>query len=349
MRFALAIGISLLATALYAEDITVATWNIENFGEHFAGHAMDQRYPRDGRSPELDEAIRLISYQNTEEQWEIASVIMDEGFRPDVLMMQEAADESDLRFFNRKWLKGLYTTVMVFPTNTDRGQNLAMFLKKGFRLIKFEANYHLERDPDAAADSNQRLFARGPAFALIESPSGYRFWCGTTHQKSKATGAIPDLPNTLEGQDWEKVKLDEKTQEKKIEATKWRNKEARRTNAIINELKKVGPADVMLVGDMNDDYGLNRFDAEGGGDTIAILLGEGDNALTLLTKPLVEAGKKSFAGYWRTNEAGFIDHIIVTKEMADQTEEVKVFENRFTPVASDHMPVMVRFKADAQK
>lgn len=346
MRFMCAMAAALVATSLCAQEITVATWNIENFREHFEGHALNQKFSRDDRSPELDEAIRLISFQNTEEQWEIASVILE--MKPDVLMMQEAAAEDDLRYFNRKWLEGVYDTVVVFPTNTteDRQQNLAMLLKKGFKLIDTKAEYYLEKDPAGPGERGDRLFARGPAFVLIEAPSGYRFWCGNTHQKSKATGTIPGLPNILAGQNWETVKMDEASEQKKIEATKWRNREAKRTNEIVNELRKAEPNDVVLVGDMNDDYGVNRFDAEGGGDTIAVLMGEGESALTLLTKPLVEAGKFSFAGYWKTNERGFVDHVLVTPEMKGQVVEVKVFENEFTAVASDHLPVMVRFKAE---
>jgi hypothetical protein len=36
----------------------------------------------------------------------------------------------------------------------------------------------------------------------------------------------------------------------------------------------------------------------------------------------------------------------VTKAMKDQIREVKIFEDTFTPVASDHCPVMVVLKAD---
>ena len=102
-----------------------------------------------------------------------------------------------------------------------------------------------------------------------------------------------------------------------------------------------------LLGDMNDEYGMQEFEAEGGGDTIANLLGPANAGFILATKKLHDAKEFSFGGYWNTRYRTLIDHVVVTRGMKDQIQDVKVVKSPpLAPAASDHYPVMVTIKAD---
>jgi hypothetical protein len=51
---------------------------------------------------------------------------------------------------------------------------------------------------------------------------------------------------------------------KQVEDSKWRNREATRTHEIIKEIEKAGPSDVMLLGDMNDELGMDESEKVAG-------------------------------------------------------------------------------------
>lgn len=321
MKRIAALLVLLLGTATAAEDLTVGTYNIENFRQHFLAHRLQQSkpdwLPRD--NPQVKELLDEVRYQNDEDNWEVSQVILDPKFFPDVLVIQEGCAKSDLEFFKQRWLQSKYETAIVFPSNTERDQHLCMLLKPGFTVVEKKDQYHLEKDP-VPNDRGDRLFARGPAFVLLQSPSGYRFWVGTNHQKSKNGDSA--------------------------EVTAWRNREAKRTHEIIKELEKKGPEDVLFLGDMNDELGIQQYELEGGGDVIGNLVGPSEDGLILATKPLAESGQITFSGYWRTDRRSFIDHVIVTSGMKDQLQKVEVVQTEFTRVASDHLPVLVRLQAD---
>jgi hypothetical protein len=309
-----------VASLARGEDITIATYNIENFREHFLAHKLSTSRPNWlADTPEAKELLDAERKHNDEENWEVSQVILDPNFSPDILVVQEGCGQKDLEFFGHRWLNDAYETLIVFPTNTAREQNLCLLTKPGFKIIERKDRYHEE--PDAATNERgARLFARGPAFVLVESPRAYRFWVGTNHQKSKSDNSV--------------------------EVTEWRNREAKRTHQIIKELEKTGPADVVFLGDMNDEQGIQEYEQQGGGDVIANLVGPPEEGIVLATKPLADAGQISYGGCWRTDRRSFIDHILVTAEMKDQIVDVKVFRNSFTQVASDHYPVMIRIRAD---
>ncbi len=299
-----------------AEEIKIATYNIEQWATNFEGHRMQvaTRKANEKVSEQMNEIITTERFQNDEDNWEIAQVILDKSFDPDVLVVQEGCDQSDLSFFNKRWLNNAYETVVQFPSNTGREQHLCILLKPGFKILQRRDKYHEERDT-VGNDRGSRLFARGPVFCLIQSPSGYKFWVGTTHQKSKRDN---DAANT-----------------------QWRNRESKRTHEIMQELEKTGPNDVILLGDMNDELGVQEFEPEGGGDTIANLVGPEQDGFVLATKKLHDAKEFSFGGYWRTDHRTLIDHVIVSRGMKDQIGEVKVVKLPLAQVASDHYPVMV--------
>jgi endonuclease/exonuclease/phosphatase family metal-dependent hydrolase len=314
---ALAIALCFAAPELRAESVRLATYNIENFHGNFEAYRLTQstRNP----TPQQQEEIRNRRDEDDEDNWEIAETILDKNFQPDILVIQECCGQKDLEYFNDRWLQKAYSSVIVFPTNTDRDQHLGMLLKPGFTVVQRRDQYH--KEPDTAPNERgTKLFARGPAFCLIQTPSGYRFWLGVTHQKSKSGDSL--------------------------EATRWRNRESKRTHQIIKELERSGPGDVMLMGDLNDDVTLSDFEKEAGQDAVATVLGDEQAGLELVTRKLIDAKAISYHGYWRTRYRSLIDHAVVTRDMKHQVQDVQIFTGSLAKVASDHYPLYVDIKSD---
>jgi endonuclease/exonuclease/phosphatase family metal-dependent hydrolase len=316
LRVCIVLVASFVAFIARGETITCATYNIEYFYHHFLPSQLATR--PSGEKPDAD-TMKEIRAMADEDLWEISQVILDPQFAPDIIGIEECCEQDQLEKFNHQWLKNTYQTIIVFPGNSDRHQNVAMMLKPGFKVIEKKDQYYLEKDP-VKNDRGDRLFARGPAFCLVETPKGYRFWVGVTHQKSKYGN--------------------------NVDVAKWRNREAKRTHEIMMDLEKQGPRDVMLLGDMNDEFGYQEFELEAGGDAIANLVGPKEDGVILATKPLIDAGEISYGGYWRPEHRSFIDQILLTPSMKDRIGEVKVFKGQFTPVASDHYPVYIKLKTD---
>jgi endonuclease/exonuclease/phosphatase family metal-dependent hydrolase len=309
----------MIAPWLPAQQITVATYNIEHFAGHFLARRIATTRPSVAKNPEAQDLMESERRHEDEDNWETAEVILDPRFSPDILAIQEGCSQADLEYFNHRWLRDSYSTVIVFDSNTDREQTIGMMIRPGFKVVDRKDQYYREPDP-VPNERGNRLFARGPAFLLVEAPSGYRFWIGTNHQKSKADNSV--------------------------EVTQWRNREALRTHQIIKEIEKSGPSDVIFLGDMNDEAGIQMYELQGGGDVISNLVGPVTDGIFLATSKLAEAGKISYFGYSRTDHRSLIDHIFVTSSFKDQIEDVQVFQNGFTAVSSDHCPVMMRFLAD---
>ena len=181
----LLLTIGLLAALVNAETIRITTYNVERFNNNFMGqHLTTQKFEKkieasdvkDDTKELAKEAVEYIKHKNDEDNWEVAQTILDPKVNPDIIVMQECCNEKDLEYFNKRWLKNNFETVIVFPSNTgaDRVQNVAMMIKPGFKILERKDQYYLEKDP-AANDRGDRLFARGPAFVKIQSPSGYVF------------------------------------------------------------------------------------------------------------------------------------------------------------------------------
>lgn len=300
-----------ICTLAHAETVTIATYNVELFHEHFVPTSQ----------PTHDsELTRRLRADADKDLWMVAQTILDPKFNPDIICIEECCEQNELDKFNKQWLKGAFETVMVFPTNSDRHQQLGMMLKPGFKVLERKDQYYLEKDP-VKNERGDRLFARGPAFCLIQTPGGSQFWVGVTHEKSKRGNSV--------------------------EVAKWRNREASRLHDIAKEIEKSGKGngDVILVGDMNDELGFQEFEQEAGGDSVSEIVGPPGDGFILATKPLIEAGKISFGGYWNPRYRSFIDQIILSPEMKNQIQEVNVFQEGLAPVASDHFPVYIRITA----
>ena len=98
-----------------AETITLATYNIEHFNNRFEGYRLGKL--QEAQQPGLvKDLVDAEKKQNEEDQWEIAQVISDPAFNPDILVIEEGCTESNLKYFNKRWLNEAYETVVVFPT-----------------------------------------------------------------------------------------------------------------------------------------------------------------------------------------------------------------------------------------
>lgn len=329
LRSILIVGLILTFVRLVSgEQIRIATYNIENWRLRFDARELLDWAQTQPSSDRLNQLISSERNQDDEDNWEIAETIRSPEVNADILLFQEGGNQEQLQAFNQRWLNGMYATVRVFKTNTGRGQNTGIMLKPGFELLEVRETYHLEKDSvpkdwmkpgedgEESTVRENRLFARGPAFVKVKTPSGYVFWVGTNHQKSKSGN--------------------------NVQVAAWRLREARRTQQIITELASDG-TDVVFGGDMNDEIGIQEFENEAGGDAMAALAGPPDQTL-LVTRSLAEKGEISFGGYWRDYHRSFIDHFVVSASLKDRIVDVHVYRGGLAPVASDHYPVVLTIR-----
>ncbi|MEM7808304.1 MAG: endonuclease/exonuclease/phosphatase family protein [Planctomycetota bacterium] len=297
--------------------IRIATWNIENWNDHFQAF-RDKDLPEPA-TEEGRERRRQERFQNGEDNWEVAVVLLDPDFAPDILLTQEGCSQEELDHFAQEWeeVGQTYPTRVVFPGNSGRGQMLQLLMRDGFRIIKTNNDLHLVPDTRDLNPRSDRLFGRGPAFVLVETPDGDRFWVGTTHQKSKGGNSI--------------------------EVTQWRMAEATTTHALMVELAKEAP--VFLLGDMNDEIGFQEYELPAGGDVMAALAGlhnqDAGDDFVIVTRDLAMQGVITYSGYWRDRFRSFIDHIVADPAGAKLVKNTDVFDNTWVRVASDHVPVYI--------
>ncbi|HEX8323837.1 MAG TPA: hypothetical protein VF595_07970 [Tepidisphaeraceae bacterium] len=314
-----------LGQSAWAEQVKIATYNIEHWAERFDSRQMRAWARKQPASEELKALVDDHVRENDKGNWAAATVIR--AMDPDIMVFQEGCNQEDLNYFGSRWLQDTYATLKVFPSNTGaRDQHIGLIAKPGFKVLKVMDQYYLEKDsqpkPFVTAERNgeetmseNRLFARGPAFVLMQTPGGKQFWLGVNHQKSKSGN--------------------------NLDVTKWRNREAKRTHEIMKELEKTGPADVVFGGDLNDELGMQEFEQEAGGDSIALLQGPPQNGVVLATKKLADGNAISFGGYFNNRYRSFIDHFFVTASLKDKIVDVKVINDGVAPVASDHYPVLL--------
>ena len=155
------------APASAPATIRLATWNIENWRDHFQFAKMKgEPRPDDAEHDQLRFTER---FQNDEDNWEIAQVLLDPAFSPDVLVFQEGPVQADLEAFRDEWLGDAYETAIVFDSNTTRDQTIGLLMKPGFKIVERADQYYLQPDAEDVNPRGDRLFARGPAFALVEA------------------------------------------------------------------------------------------------------------------------------------------------------------------------------------
>lgn len=304
----------------------IATYNIENFHTHFMARGLLRSATTQPVSEQVKEGLTELQRQGDEDNWESSSVILEPAFSPDILAIEECCDQDDLDYFNKRWLQGLYETVKVLPTNSGRGQNVALLMKPGFKILDQKEAYRFETDetnnPTIATNNAGKKFARGPSFYKVQTPGGQVIWVGANHQKSKS------------GND--------------IGVTKWRLGESKRTHEIIVDIAKEN-LPVVFVGDMNDELHLQEFEQEAGGDCIGALVGKPEDGVTLQTRKLADSGGISFGGYFRGDHRSIIDHIFTANLPPAAIKDVAIITGGLAKVSSDHYPVMMTVDFNAAK
>jgi len=336
MKRAILFIVLIACVAVRAEDVRIVTWNVELWQQRFDGRkwaawtrAEIKAHPE--QKDELEGLAHKIKEADEHSLWEVSTVMLDPKLSPDILIFEEGCDEENLKYFNHKWLKDKFETLMVFPSNTGRDQNIGMMLMPGYKVLKVQDDYYKEKDPvpkafldandmkNEAGPNNDKLFARGPAFVLVQTPAGNKLWVGVNHEKSKHGNSL--------------------------DVAKWRNREADRVHQIIKEVEKEGPTpDVVFGGDMNDELGMQEFEQEAGGDSIEHIVGPPSDGIFMATRNLAEHNAISFGGYFNDRYRSMIDHFFVTASLKDKVADVQIFKDGFAPVASDHYPVVMTLK-----
>ncbi len=299
-------------------ELRVATYNVEHFMRMFDQALMPER-SRD----------RTEYFRDDEDLYEVARTMRLDALRADVIAIQECCSQEMLERFNRERLDGAYEFVKVFPSNVD-GQYLGMLARAGLRVLEMREHYHLEPDPvddpairgikeRAGLAEKNLLFSRGPAFVKFRAEGGPTFWVGVTHVKSKYG-------------DSEAV-------------AKWRIREVRRTRDICLELLADSDTDLLLMcGDFNDDFGMDRNEKQAGADAVgAMLEPKGSVRLTCLTRPLAQKDPRLATYHCELKPPkyrSFIDHIFASRAAARIVERKYVVDDAIAAVASDHYPVV---------
>jgi len=329
MKRAILFIVLFACVAVRAENVRIVTWNVELWQQRFDSKKINALAKKSPGDEDLQNLARKNKEWDDKENWFVATVMLDPKLAPDILLFEEGCDQDNLKYFNHHWLKDAFETLMVFPTNTGRDQNIGMMLKPGFKVLKVQDDYYKEKDPvekpflekgsGEAGPNGDMLFARGPAFVLVETPAGNKLWVGINHEKSKHGNSL--------------------------DVAKWRNREADRVHQIIKEVEKEGPTpDVVFGGDMNDELGMQEFEQEAGGDSIEHIVGPPSDGIFMATRKLAESNAISYGGYYNEKYRSMIDHFFVTQSLKDKVADVQIFKEGLAPVASDHYPVVMTLK-----
>ena len=289
---------------LNAENVKIATYNIEHFARMFDQHKL----PRGERD-------MTEYYRDCEDIYEVARVINLPDFDPDIICIEEGPELAMLELFNKDYLNSKYAFVRVFDTNSNRDQTLAMLAKPGF-VVKQIVQYC--KDPDPADSSGTKwLFSRGPGFVQFQTPGGNQLCVGVTHIKSKY-GDNPDM-------------------------VKRRGRQMARIGAICASYIDSGLDYVAVLGDFNDSFGLDKNETKAGMDAIAQVLAASDR-ITCLTRPLQQQGDYTYHCQFKSPRyRSFLDHIFVSESLAKINSSIKVIKDPIADVASDHWPVLANF------
>jgi exonuclease III len=308
--------------ATQTEQVRIGSWNIEHFMKMFDQDRMPLR---------AQEQSEL--WRDEEDQYEVARVIKDTSFAPDILVIEECCDEAMLKLFNRKWLPGIYPYIKVFTSNTD-GQFLGIMAKAGFEPQQVK-EYYLDKDPLQdkritndkeelnSSEGENRLFCRGPGFVLFKTSKGNQVWVGTTHSKSKSGNSKA--------------------------VTEWRIRELERTRQICGELIKAGPSKrLVLLGDFNDDFGMDNYEKGLGIDAVETML-KGtlpEEKLVCLDEAIWKSDPTAASYHCEIKPKrfrSFLDHAFASPELAASVKSTVLIQESIAYVASDHLPILCIF------
>ena len=292
--------------------VRIATWNIENMSKLFDQSRLPYRSQN-----------RQELYDDEEDLLEIALVLKQDRFDPDVLVLQEAASQQSLERFNTKWLDDKYAFVKQYKSNS-KGQWTAILAKPGFKVIETRSYAGVEDpvDDPKLGDAKRYygenvLYPRGPAFAQIRTPDGTVMWIGTTHIKSKYGNNAA--------------------------VTRWRIRQVKKLREIASELGE-DTKRVAILGDFNDTFGRDNFEQKVDQDAIqAMLEHKEDQAMVSPTQSLAQ-DQPTAGTYHATLKPGnpsFIDHVFVSPALDEAIIDTTIIDPPIAHVASDHLPVMI--------
>lgn len=304
-------------TAADKEQVRVGTWNVEHFMKMFDQDRMPER------SRNMTEY-----YADDEDQYEVAAVLKAESFNPDIVVIQECCDQEMLEHFCKKWFPDRFAFIKVFEANVP-GQNIGVLAKPGFEAIRLE---HYTNDKDPVTDNSLRytkqnaglweknlLFSRGPGFVLFQTPKENKFWVGATHSKSKSGNNKA--------------------------VTQWRIREYERTRQICAELIATsGTKNLLIMGDFNDDFGMDNIETSLGQDAIEVMLeGEGNEKLISLDETYRKAHPDAATYHCAIKPPkyrSFLDHIFASPETAKHEVKTVMIDESIAFAASDHLPLL---------
>jgi hypothetical protein len=304
------------------EAVRIGTWNIEHFMKMFDQDRMPERSRN---------TVEL--YADEEDQYEVAVTIRSESFEPDILVIQECCDQEMLEHFCKKWFPGKYAFIKVFDSNVA-GQNIGVLAKQGFEPLRTE---HFVNDRDPMTDTSIRsakegadlweknlLFSRGPGFVLFQTPKGNKLWVGSTHSKSKSGNNKA--------------------------VTQWRIREYERTRQICGELiQKSGVKKLVILGDFNDDFGMDSYETSLGQDAIETMISchSGDEELICMDKAIWGDDPDAASYHCQIKPKkyrSFLDHIFASPELAAKVKETAMITESIAYAASDHLPLLIVFE-----
>src|SRR5436309_502173 len=86
-----------------SETITLATYNVEHFNDHFYAHQLTQKLTKEKKEdPDIKEMLYQLRKMNDEDNWETALVITDRDVNPDIIVIEEGCTQDNLDYFNKR-------------------------------------------------------------------------------------------------------------------------------------------------------------------------------------------------------------------------------------------------------
>lgn len=292
--------------------VRIATWNVEHMNKLFDQSRMPYR-----------SQDRQELWEDEEDLLEIRLTLDLKHFDPDILVLQEAADQQSLDEFNRKWLAGRFAYVKAFKTNSP-GQWTAIMVKPGFQVLEvreFASAKDPVLDPDLGGAKKyygwDSLYPRGPGFARVRTPGGKTIWVGTTHIKSKGGNNTP--------------------------VTRWRIRMTQHLRDTALALAETSDY-VAVLGDFNDEFGMDRYETEAAGDAVAQMLAKTKAGQLVSPTQRLKARHENlvtFHSLLKPFGPTFIDHVFVDAALDQRITNTAVIDDPIAHAASDHLPVMI--------
>lgn len=314
----------------------IASYNIENMGKWFT---------KDNKFKE----------QENEQREAVVKIIMD--LQPHILGIIEASRNSaDHEFFlENTSLKRMKFNIA--KSENDRGkQDLAFYYREPFDIVSIDDNISFyddwNEDIDADGITEELNFERKPLEVIFRNKeTGDKFLIILVSFKSKGVFSAVDLYK------YEHLAL---ANRKKLYAQS--KKVRQRIENLMNEAPELP---FMVMGDINDEIGLDHFQKIIGTSAVETIMGDifhPDKILHNALWHLIE--KKGKNKVWTVqypdpiisgiSHKSLIDHIFISPQMLSPTGRISYVKesgnilnyqsNPGTKIASDHLPVYCKIR-----